>query len=157
MRTRPAAITTIVIAIGLALTTVGIARQLPYTFGGNGDQSAVAADVWAHGTSISPSLVALVFLGILATIAMRPTRGGRRSATWLAILATALAVSGLAEPLQRQAILLETVDAVSAGIWALEIGLIALVLSAVGEARGAQGAAAAGEPDPAFALGAAAA
>jgi hypothetical protein len=135
MRTRPAAITTIVIAIGLALTTVGIARQLPYTFGGHGDLSTVAADVWAHGTAISPSLVALIFLGIFATIAMRPTRGGRRAATWLAVLAIAMIVSGVAEPLQQQAILFQTIDVVGVGIWALHVTLIALVLSAIGEAR----------------------
>jgi hypothetical protein len=135
MRTRPAAITTIVIAIGLALTTIGIARQLPYTFGGNGDVTTVAADVWAHGTAISPSLVALVFLGILATIAMRPTRGGRRAATWLAVLAVALIVSGVAEPLQQQAILLQAIDVVGVGIWALHVTLIALALSAVGQVR----------------------
>jgi hypothetical protein len=135
MRTRPAAITTIVIAIGLALTTVGIARQLPYTFGGHGDLSTVAADVWAHGTAISPSLVALIFLGIFATIAMRPTRGGRRAATWLAVLAIAMIGSGVAEPLQQQAILFQTIDVVGVGIWALHVTLIALILSAIGEAR----------------------
>jgi hypothetical protein len=135
MRTRPAAITTIVIAIGLALTTVGIARQLPYTFGGHGDVSTVAADVWAHGTAISPSLVALVFLGIFATIAMRPTRGGRRAATSLAVLAVALIVSGVAEPLQQGSILFQTIDVVGLGTWALHITLIALALSSIGEAR----------------------
>ncbi len=90
MRTRPAAIATIVIAIGLALTTIGIAQQLPYTFGGHGDLATISADVWAHGTAISPSLVALVFVGILATIAMRPTRGGRRASAWLVVLAVAM-------------------------------------------------------------------
>ncbi|HLO36701.1 MAG TPA: hypothetical protein VK194_11485, partial [Candidatus Deferrimicrobium sp.] len=70
MRTRPASIATVVIAIGLALTTIGIARVMPYTFGGVGDRSSIAADAWAHGTAVSPALVALVFLGILATIAM---------------------------------------------------------------------------------------
>jgi hypothetical protein len=135
MRTRPAAITTIVIAIGLALTTVGIARQLPYTFGGHGDVSTVAADVWAHGTAVSPSLVALVFLGLFAIIAMRPTRGGRRAVTWLTVLAVAMIVSGVAEPLQQRAIFFQTIDVVGVGIWALHVTLIALALSAIGEAR----------------------
>jgi len=135
MHTRPATITTIVIAIGLALTTVGIARQLPYTFGGNGDVSMIAADVWAHGTAISPSLVALNFLGILSLVAMRPTRGGRRAATWIVVVAIAMSLSGLAEPLQLQAILFQSIDPVGVGTWALQVSLIALILSAIGEAR----------------------
>jgi hypothetical protein len=135
MRTRPATITTIVIAIGLALTTIGISRRLPYTFGGNGDVSTVAADVWAHGTAISPSLIALIFLGILALVAMRPTRGGRRAATWIVVVAVAMSLSSLAEPLQAGAILFQTIDLVGVGIWALQVSLIALILSAIGEAR----------------------
>jgi len=156
MRTRPATITTIVIAIGLALTTVGISRQLPYTFGGHGDVSTVAADVWAHGTAISPSLVALIFLGILALIAMRPTRGGRRAAKWIVVVAVAMSLAGLAEPLQAGAILFKSIDAIGVGIWALQVSLIALILSAIGEARRAE------DPPlvvaaPALSLGAAAA
>ncbi len=135
MRTRPASIATVVIAIGLGLTSVGIARSLPYTFAGLGGHATVAADVWGHGTAISPSLVALVFVGLLAAIAMRPTRGGRRAAAWLAVLAVAISVVGLAEPAQRDAILFTTFDAVTVAIWALHVALIALVLSAVGEAR----------------------
>jgi hypothetical protein len=135
MRTRPATITTIVIALGLALTSIGIARQLPYTFGGNGSTSTVAADVWAHGTAVSPSLVALIFLGLLAAIAMRPTRGGRRAALWIVVVAVAIFLSGLAEPIQQQALLFGTVDAVTAFAWAFYLGLIALVLSAWGETR----------------------
>jgi hypothetical protein len=135
MRTRPAAIATIVIAIGLALTTIGIARQLPYTFGGHGDRSSIAGDVWAHGTAISPSLVALVFVGILATIATRPTRGGRRSAAWLVVLAVAISLSGLAEAAQQQAILFGTIDAVTPFVYGLHVALIALALSAFGETR----------------------
>jgi hypothetical protein len=135
MRNRPATITTIVIAIGLALTTIGISRQLPYTFGGHGDVSTVASDVWAHGTAISPSLVALIFLGILALIAMRPTRGGRRAAKWIVVVAGAMLISGLAEPLQAQAILFQSIDPVAIAIWALDIALVALILSAVGEIR----------------------
>ena len=156
MRTRPATIATIVIAIGLALTTLGISRQLPYTFGGNGDVSTIAADVWAHGTAISPSLVALIFLGILALVAMRPTRGGRRAALWIVVVAAAMSLSGLAEPRQSGAILFQSIDPIGIGIWALHVSLIALILSAIGEARR--------RPDqepveatPAFGLGAGAA
>jgi hypothetical protein len=135
MRTRPASIATIVIAIGLALTAIGIARQVPYTFGGNGDVGSLRADLWAHGTAISPAIVALVFLGLFATIATRPTRGGRRSALWLAILAGAMLVAGLAEPAQQQAILFGAVDEAMPFLWAFHVGLIALILSAVGETR----------------------
>ena len=136
MRTRPASIATVVIAIGLALTTIGIARDLPYTFAGLGGHRTMAADAWAHGTAVSPPLVALVVVGILAAIAARPTRGGRRAATWLAVLAVAISFAGLAESAQREAILFATVDlAVTPLVWALHVGLIALVLSAIGEAR----------------------
>jgi hypothetical protein len=151
MRTRPASIATIVIAIGLALTSIGIARQLPYTFGGHGDASTIAADLWAHGTAISPSLVAVVFLGLLAAIAMRPTRGGRRAAAWLVVLAVAISLSGLAEPAQQGAILFGTVDVVTPFVYALHIALIALALSAFGETRrtGEEAAATAADGVPA--------
>jgi hypothetical protein len=135
MRTRPASIATIVIAIGLALTAIGIAHQVPYTFGGTGDVTSLRADLWAHGTAISPAIVALVFLGLFATIATRPTRGGRRSALGLAILAGAMLVAGLAEPAQQGAILFAAVDEATPFIWAFHVGLIALILSAVGETR----------------------
>ena len=135
MRTRPASIATIVIAIGLALTAIGLAHRVPYTFGGTGDVTSLRADLWAHGTAISPAIVALVFLGLFATIATRPTRGGRRAALWLAILAGAILIAGLAEPAQQQAILFATVDEAMPFIWAFHAGLIALILSAVGETR----------------------
>jgi hypothetical protein len=135
MRTRPASIATVVIAIGLALTAIGIARGLPYTFAGLGDHGTIAADAWAHGTAISPSLVALAFVGILATIAARPTRGGRRAAFWLAVLAVAISAAGSAESAQRDAILFAAIDGATALVWALHVGLVALALSAIGEAR----------------------
>jgi hypothetical protein len=135
MRTRPATITTIVIALGLALTRIGVARQVPYTFAGHGDRSTVAADLWPHGTAISPALVALVFLAVLATIAMRPTRGGRRAALWLAVLAVAVSVVGLAEPAQQSALLFTNMDAVTGFAWAFHASLVALVLSCIGEVR----------------------
>ena len=135
MRTRPATIATTVIALGLALTTIGLSRQLPYTFAGHGDRSTVTGDLWAHGTAVSPALVALVFIGLLAAIALRPTRGGRRAAASLAVLAVAVSLSGLAEPAQQDALLLGTADAVTAFGWALHVSLVALVLSCVGEVR----------------------
>lgn len=140
MRTRPASIATIVIALGLALTSIGLARSLPYTVGGAGSAASVGADLWAHGSAISPALVALVLAGLLAAIAMRPTRGGRRASSWLAVLAVALVVAGLAEPAQRDAILFGTGDVVlSALVIAFHVALIALVLSATGEVRAGTG------------------
>jgi hypothetical protein len=142
MRTRPASIATVVIAIGLALTTIGIARALPYTVGGVGDRATVAADAWAHGSAVSPALVALVFLGILGVVTMRPTRGGRRAAAWLAVLAGAMLVAGLVEPAQQALVLFGTADlALTPLVYAFHLGLIALILSAVGEARRSEGAA----------------
>jgi len=135
MRTRPASIATIVIALGLALTSIGIAHQVPYSFGGQGDVSSIRADLWAHGTALSPAIVALVFLGLFATIATRATRGGRRSALWLAVLAGAMLVAGLAEPAQQRAILFGVVDEATPVVWAFHVSLIALILSAVGETR----------------------
>jgi hypothetical protein len=140
MRTRPASIATIVVAIGLALTTIGIARALPYTVGGAGDRSSIGADAWSHGTAVSPALVALLFVGILAAIAMRPTRGGRRAAAWLAVLGDALLVTGILEPAQRDLVLFGTFDlALTPLVYALHVGLIGLVLSSFGETRRADG------------------
>jgi len=145
MRTRPASIATIVIALGLALTSIGLARALPYTVGGAGSASTVGADLWAHGTAISPALVALVVAGLLGAIAMRPTRGGRRASSWLAVLAGALVVAGLAEPAQRDAVLFGGNDlVVTAFAIAYHVALIALVLSAIGEVRANRASAAPG-------------
>jgi hypothetical protein len=136
MRTRPASIATIVIALGLALTSLGLSRSLPYTVGGAGSASTVSADLWAHGSAVSPALVALVVVGLLAALAMRPTRGGRRSASWLAVLAAVLVVAGLAEPAQRDAVLFGANDLVlSVFLLAYHAALIALVLSTIGETR----------------------
>lgn len=136
MRTRPATIATIVIALGLALTSLGLARALPFTVGGAGSRLTISSDLWAHGTAVSPALVSLVVLGLLAAIAMRPTRGGRRAASWLAVLAGAMLLTGLLEPAQRDAILLSAGDIVlTAFVSAFHVGLIALILSSVGEAR----------------------
>jgi uncharacterized membrane protein len=149
MRTRPASIVTIVIALGLALTSIGLARALPYTVGGAGSASTVGADLWAHGTSISPALVALVVAGLLGAIAMRPTRGGRRASSWLAVLAVALVVAGLAEPAQRDAVLFGANDLVmTALVIAYHVALIALVLSTVGEVRAGRAPVAAATDSP---------
>jgi hypothetical protein len=76
-----------------------------------------------------------VFLASPATIAMQPTRGGRRAALWLAVLAVAVAVVGLAEPAQRAALLFSRVDEVTVFAWAFHASLVGLVLSCVGEVR----------------------
>src|SRR5690349_12323162 len=136
MRTRPASIATIVIALGLALTSIGLARSLPYTVGGAGSPATVGSDLWAHGSAVSPALVALVVAGLLGAISMRPTRGGRRASSWLAVLGMALVVAGLAEPAQREAILFAGNDLVlTAFVIAYQVALVALVLATVGEAR----------------------
>ena len=136
MRTRPASIATVVIAFGLALSSIGLARSLPYTFGGVGDRSTVGGDLWAHGSAVSPPLVALVVMGLLAAIAMRPTRGGRRSSAWLAVLAGALVVTGLAEPVQQQLVLFGSFDAaLTPLVYAFHSSLVAVVLTAIGEVR----------------------
>jgi hypothetical protein len=135
MRTRPASIATIAIALGLALTMIGIGRQLPYTFAGHGDRATVAADAWAHGTAVSPALVALAVIGLLAAVSMRPTHGGRRASAWLAVLSGAVATAGLAEPVQQQALLLGSVDALTLFAWGFHASLVALVLSCAGEVR----------------------
>lgn len=138
MRTRPASIATIVIALGLALTSIGLARHLPFTVGGAGSTLTVGADLWAHGSAVSPALVALLMVGLLAAIAMRPTRGGRRASSWLAVLAAILVVAGLAEPAQRDAVLFGANDLIlSAFVIAYHAALVALVLSTVGEVRAA--------------------
>ena len=103
------------------------------------------------------ALVALVFLGILATVAMRPTRGGRRAAAWLAVLAGAMLVSTWLEPAQQTLLLFGTADLVLTPlVHALNVGLVGLILSAVGEARRPDDgevpvAATAAAPDPAAA------
>jgi hypothetical protein len=136
MRSRPASIATIVIALGLALTSIGLGRSMPYTVGGTGSAVTVAADLWAHGSAVSPALVALVVVGLLGAIAMRPTRGGRRASSWLAVLAAVLVVVGLAEPTARDAVLLGANDLVlSALVIAYQAALVCLVLSAIGEVR----------------------
>ena len=136
MRTRPASIVTIAIALGLALTSIGLARSLPYTVGGAGSPITVGADLWAHGTAISPALVALVVAGLFGVIAMRPTRGGRRASSWLAVLAAVLVLAGLAEPAQRDAVLFAANDlVVTAFVIAYHVTLVALVLSTIGEVR----------------------
>ena len=77
--TRTATIATVAIALGLALTAIGMNRALPHEIGGIGSKLTVGADTWAGGTAISPPLVFLVVTGLLAAITMRSTPGWRRA------------------------------------------------------------------------------
>lgn len=134
--TRPASLATIAIALGLALTTVGVSRSLPHEIGGVDDRASVAADVWAHGSAVSPPLVLLVFIGALAAIAVRPGRGGARAASWLAVLGSAGIVAGAMEPVQQRILLLRDVDPVlSPLLFGSYLALIGLVVASVIRAR----------------------
>ena len=126
--TRHATIATIAIAFGLALTTIGINRALPHEIGGLGSRLTVAADAWASGSAVSPPLVLLTAVAILAAIAVRPTRGGVRAAKWLAVLASVGIVAGLMEPFQQRVILFQDRDLVLAALlYGAYIAWIALV------------------------------
>jgi hypothetical protein len=141
--TRHASIATIAIAFGLALTTIGISRGLPHEVGGIGSRLTVGADAWASGSAVSPPLVLLVAVAILAVIAVRETRGGARSASWLAVLATVGIVAGLMEPVQQRALLVLDGDIVLAALlYGSYVTWIALVVASVLRAR--EGATAAG-------------
>ena len=108
--TRTATIATVAIALGLALTAIGMNRALPHEIGGIGSKLTVGADTWASGTAISPPLVFLVVTGLLAAITMRSTRGGARAASWLAVLTVVAIVAGLMEPVQQRIVLFQDHD-----------------------------------------------
>src|SRR5262245_60350740 len=134
--TRHASIATIAIAFGLALTTIGISRALPHEVGGVGSRLTVAADAWASGSAISPPLVLLTAVAILAAIAMRETRGGARAARWLAVLASIGIVAGLMEPVQQRLVLFQEHDLLlTAILYASYVAWIALVVACVLRAR----------------------
>jgi hypothetical protein len=130
--TRHATIATIAIAFGLALTTIGINRGLPHEIGGLGSRLTVAADAWASGSAVSPPLVFLTAVAILAAIAVRPTRGGLRAARWLAVLASIGIVAGLMEPFQQRVILFQEHDLVLVALlYGAYVAWVALVLACV--------------------------
>jgi hypothetical protein len=134
--TRHASLAVIAIALGLALTTIGISRGLPHEIGGMGSRLTVAADAWASGSAVSPPLVLLTAVGILAALAMRPTRGGARSAKWIAVLASVGIVAGLMEPFQQQVLLFQERDVVLAALlYASYVAWIALVVASLLRAR----------------------
>jgi len=146
--TRHASIATIAIAFGLALTTIGVSRALPHEVGGIGSRLTVAADAWASGSAVSPPLVLLVAVAILAAIAMRETRGGARAASWLAVLASVGIIAGLMEPVQQRIVLFQQPDLLlTALIYASYVTWIALVVASVLRAReGATAISTAAEP-----------
>jgi hypothetical protein len=134
--TLPASIATIAIALGLALTTFGISRGLPHEIGGLGSRFTVGADAWASGSAVSPPLVFLVVVALLAAMAVRPTRGGARSASWLAVLTTVGIVAGLMEPVQQRILLFQDRDLVLAvSLYAAHVAWIALVVASVARSR----------------------
>ena len=131
-----ATIATIAIAFGLALTTIGINRALPHEIGGLGSRLTVAADAWASGSAVSPPLVFLTAVALLAAIAVRPTRGGIRAAKWLAVLASIGIVAGLMEPFQQRVILFQEGDAVlTALLYGAYVAWVALVVACVVRVR----------------------
>ena len=147
--TRHASIAVVAIAFGLALTTVGISRGLPHEVGGIGSRLTVAADAWASGSAVSPPLVLLVVVGILAAIAMRETRGGARAASWLAVLASVGIVAGLMEPVQQRVLLFQERDLLLAVLlYSSYVIWIALVVASFVRSREGR-ATAVGEAGPA--------
>ena len=154
--TRHASVAVVAIAFGLALTTVGISRGLPHEVGGIGSRLTVAADAWASGSAVSPPLVLLVVVGILAAIAMRETRGGARSASWLAVLASVGIVAGLMEPVQQRVLLFQERDLLLAVLlYSSYVFWIALVVASVLRSREGRTTADEAGPAPAPAVAAA--
>ena len=134
--TRTASIATVAIAFGLALTAIGINRALPHEIGGLGSKLTVGADTWAAGTAISPPLVFLVVVGLLAAITIRETRGGARAASWLVGLTVIAIVAGLMEPVQQRIILLQDHDLLLAvTLYASYVAWIALAVAAIMRSR----------------------
>jgi hypothetical protein len=130
--TRTVSIATVAIALGLALTAIGMNRGLPHEIGGIGSRLTVGADTWASGTAISPPLVFLVAIGVLAAITMRGTRGAERAASWLAVLTVVAIVAGLMEPVQQRIVLFQEHDLFLAlTLYASYVAWIVLVVAAL--------------------------
>lgn len=115
-------------AFTLVATGVGIARRLPYQFGGTGGPDSVAVDALLHGTGISAPLVFVVVIIVLAWVAGRrsPRLGGIGAAAIVALLGVVGIIAGLMEPALR------TLDPLVTPIAVVGIGLaVLLVVSAV--------------------------
>ena len=100
--TRLLALTVGLGAFTLLATAVGVARRLPYQFGGNGSPDDVASDALMHGTGVSAPIVFVVVMIALAYVAGRPSRVGVGAALVLAALGVVGIVAGLMEPGLRQ-------------------------------------------------------
>ena len=145
--TRTASIATVAIAFGLALTAIGINRGLPHEIGGLGSKLTVGGDTWAAGTAISPPLVFLVAIGLLAAITIRESRGGARAASWLVGLTIIAIVAGLMEPVQQRIILFQEHDLLLAvTLYASYVAWIALIVAALIRRREGANEAAAASP-----------
>lgn len=113
-------------AFTLVATGVGIARRLPYQFGGTGDPDAVGADAFLHGTGVSAPLVFVVVIIVFAWVAGRGGWIGIAAAAVVALLGVVGIIAGLMEPALR------TLDPLVTPIAALGIGLaVLLVVTAV--------------------------
>jgi hypothetical protein len=113
-------------AFTLLATIVGIARRLPYQFGGTGDPDSVAADAVLRGTGVSAPLVFVVVIIVLAWVAGQRGWIGIAAAAGVALLGMVGIIAGLMEPALR------TLDPLVTPIAVLGIGLAALlVVSAV--------------------------
>ncbi|HUF05848.1 MAG TPA: hypothetical protein VMP86_00515 [Candidatus Binatia bacterium] len=113
-------------AFTLVATGVGIARRLPYQFGGTGDPDSVAADAFLHGTGLSAPLIFVLVIIVLAWVAGRRGWIGIGAAAVVALLGIVGIFAGLMEPALR------TMDPLTTPIAVLGIGLAALlVVSAV--------------------------
>jgi hypothetical protein len=116
-------------AFTVVATGVGIARRLPYQFGGTGDADSVAADAFLHGTGVSAPLVFVVVIIVLAWVAGRRGWVGVGAAAIVALLGVVGIIAGLMEPALR------TLDPLVTPIGVLGIALaLLLVVSAVGTA-----------------------
>jgi hypothetical protein len=113
-------------AFTVVATGVGIARRLPYQFGGTGDPDSVAADAFLHGTGVSAPLVFVVVIIVLAWVAGRRGWVGVGAAAIVALLGVVGITAGLMEPALR------TLDPLVTPIGVLGIALaVLLVVSAV--------------------------
>ena len=113
-------------AFTLVATGVGIARRLPYQFGGTGSPDSVAADAFLKGTGISAPIVFVVVIIVLAYVAGRRGWVGIGAAAIVALLGVVGIIAGLMEPAML------TLDPLVTPIAVVGIGLaVLLVVSAV--------------------------
>ena len=110
-------------AFTVVATAVGVARRLPYEFGGTGSPDNVAGDAFLHGTGISAPLVFVALMIALAYVAGRAGRIGVVAAVVLAVLGAVGIVAGLLEPA------LGKLDPLVTPVAVLGIGLAVLLVA----------------------------